>query len=157
MNFKYLILFVFIPWTFCTLSFGVEPDEILLDPVLEKRARDISSELRCLVCRNENIDSSDAGLARDLRVLVRERLIIGDSNEEVINYVNARYGDFVLLKPKFAGSALILWFLGPVLFLIGVLLIYLKLFREKNFESRKHLGVPLSQKEQKEIDKILEN
>ena len=95
-----------------TSSFGVEPDEILSDSELEKRAREISSELRCLVCRNENIDSSDADLAKDLRVLVRERLSLGESNNEVLGYVHARYGDFILLKPKFSGITIVLWLIA---------------------------------------------
>ena len=98
---------------------AVEPKEKLDDKALEVRAREISKNLRCLVCRNENIDSSNAELAKDLRVLVRERLLIGSSNDEIINYVVDRYGNYVLLKPKLQGSALILWLFGPVLLLVG--------------------------------------
>lgn len=97
------------------LSAGaVEPDEILADPVLEARAREISKELRCVVCQNQDIDSSNAGVARDLRLLVRERLVAGDSDTEVIEFVRARYGDFVLLKPPFQPSTYALW-IGPAL------------------------------------------
>ena len=142
---------------FGTLSFGVEPDEILKDEVLEKRAREISVELRCLVCRNENIDSSDANLAKDLRILVRERLLLGDSNEEVLNYVHARYGDFVLLRPKFSGSALILWFMAPFFFLMGAFLIYLNLFQKKKTKIESDITKPLTYEEQKKINSLLKD
>lgn len=102
-----------------TPGFAVQPDEILDDPVMEERARDISSGLRCLVCRNESIDDSNAELARDMRLLVRERLVAGDSNEEVVDYVVDRYGEYVLLNPLTGGSNLILWLAGPVMLLIG--------------------------------------
>lgn len=98
---------------------AVQPDEILDDPALEERARDISSGLRCLVCRNESIDDSNADLARDLRLLVRERLVEGDSDEQVIDYVVARYGEYVLLNPVASGSNLVLWLAGPVMLLLG--------------------------------------
>ena len=99
---------------------GVEPDEILKDKKLESRARSISKELRCLVCQNENIDSSNAELARDLRLLVRERLVLGDSDEAVIEYVVKRYGEFVLLNPKFIGKGLVLWLVGPIVLLSSI-------------------------------------
>lgn len=101
-------------------AFAVEPDEILDDTALEERARDISKGLRCLVCRNESIDESNAELARDLRVLVRERLVEGDSDDEVLDFVVSRYGEYVLLKPRATGSSLILWIAGPVLLLSGL-------------------------------------
>ncbi|QFT93233.1 Cytochrome c-type biogenesis protein CcmH precursor [Roseovarius sp. THAF9] len=101
---------------------AVQPDEILDDPALEERAREISSGLRCLVCRNESIDDSNADLARDLRLLVRERLVAGDSDEEVINFVVDRYGEYVLLNPVASGSNLVLWLAGPVMLLLGGLL-----------------------------------
>ncbi|MBY5988519.1 MULTISPECIES: cytochrome c-type biogenesis protein [Roseovarius] len=101
---------------------AVQPDEILDDPVLEERAREISSGLRCLVCRNESIDDSNADLARDLRLLVRERLVAGDSDEEVIDFVVDRYGEYVLLNPVASGSNLVLWLAGPVMLLLGGLL-----------------------------------
>jgi len=100
-------------------AFAVQPDEILDDPALEERARDISAGLRCLVCRNESIDDSNADLARDLRLLVRERLLEGDSDREVVDYVVDRYGEYVLLKPQTGGSNLILWLAGPVMLLLG--------------------------------------
>lgn len=96
---------------------AVQPDEMLPDPALESRAREISDGLRCLVCRNENIDESNAGLARDMRLLVRERLVGGDSNDEVVEFIVDRYGEYVLLNPTTRGSNLILWLAGPAMFL----------------------------------------
>ena len=101
-------------------SFAVEPDEILDDPVLEDRARDLSAELRCLVCRNESIDESNAELARDLRLLVRERLLAGDTDDEVIAFMVERYGEYVLLRPSTSGSSVLLWLAGPLMLLIAV-------------------------------------
>lgn len=96
---------------------AVLPDEVLDDPVLEARARDLSAEIRCLVCQNESIDASNAQLARDLRILVRERLVEGDSNKEVLDFLVARYGEFVLLRPPVNQATVLLWF-GPALVLI---------------------------------------
>lgn len=101
-------------------SFAVEPNEILDDPVLEERARDLSAELRCLVCRNESIDESNAELARDLRLLVRERLLAGDTDDEVIAFLVERYGEYVLLRPSTSGSSILLWLAGPLMLLIAV-------------------------------------
>lgn len=99
---------------------AVEPDEILADPALEARARDLSRGLRCLVCRNESIDESRAPLARDLRLLLRERLVAGDSDEAAIAYIVDRYGEYVLLNPTRQGANLMLWFAGPALLVGGV-------------------------------------
>src|SRR5436309_16106384 len=90
-------------------AFAVQPDEILADPVLETRARSLSKELRCMVCQNQSIDDSDAPLARDLRVLVRERLQAGDTEQQVIDFLTARYGEFVLLRPRFSAYTALLW------------------------------------------------
>ena len=90
-------------------AFAVQPDEILKDPVLESRARTLSQELRCMVCQNQSIDDSDAPLAKDLRVLVRERLTAGDSDNQVIDFLVARYGEFVLLKPRLSPHTVLLW------------------------------------------------
>ena len=102
-------------------SLAVEPDEILDDPVLESRARDISAGLRCLVCQNESIDASNAELAKDLRILVRERLVAGDSDDEVRAFMVARYGDFVLLKPPVKPETYALWFGPAAILLLGAL------------------------------------
>lgn len=100
-------------------AFAVQPDEVLDDPALEARARVISKELRCPVCQNESIDESHAEVARDLRMLVRERVSAGDSNDEALSFIVARYGEFVLLNPSAKGSTLILWLAGPAMLLIG--------------------------------------
>ena len=99
--------------------FAVQPDEVLDDPVLEQRARDLSTGLRCLVCRNESIDESNAELARDLRLLLRERLVAGDSDKEAVDFIVDRYGEYVLLKPTVTGSNLMLWLAGPIMLLIA--------------------------------------
>ncbi|MCB1462451.1 MAG: cytochrome c-type biogenesis protein CcmH [Nitratireductor sp.] len=100
-------------------SLAVQPDEVLSDPALETRARAISSELRCMVCQNQSIDDSDADLARDLRLLVRDRLKAGDSDEQVMDYVVSRYGEFVLLRPSFSARNLLLWAMPAIVLLIG--------------------------------------
>lgn len=110
---------------------AVQPDEILPDPALEARARAITSQLRCPVCQGETIDDSDAPISRDLRLLVRERLVAGDSDQAAIDYVVARYGEFVLFNPRASGSGLILWLAGPVLLLTGGLVAFLSLRRRK--------------------------
>ena len=102
------------------LAFAVTPDEILKDPALETRARNLSRELRCMVCQNQSIDDSEAPLAKDLRVLVRERLTQGDSDRQVLDYLVSRYGDFVLLKPPFKLETLLLWILPPLALLAGL-------------------------------------
>ncbi|MGB3867334.1 MAG: cytochrome c-type biogenesis protein [Xanthobacteraceae bacterium] len=94
--------------------FAVQPDEVMKDPAKELRARDLSRELRCMVCQNQSIDDSDAPLARDLRLLVRERIAAGDSDRQVIDFLVARYGEYVLLKPRFEGQTLLLWLLTPL-------------------------------------------
>jgi cytochrome c-type biogenesis protein CcmH len=112
---------------------AVEPDEILDDPVLEARAREISKDLRCVVCQNQDIDSSNAGVARDLRLLVRERLTAGDTNAEAIEFIRARYGDYVLLKPPFKPETYALW-LAPaflVLFGAGAVIVVLRSSRKR--------------------------
>ncbi|RCS23531.1 cytochrome c-type biogenesis protein CcmH [Phyllobacterium salinisoli] len=98
---------------------AVTPDEILPDPALEQRARALSAELRCMVCQNQSIDDSNADLAKDLRVLVRERLKAGDSNQQVLDFVVARYGEFVLLKPQFETKTILLWGFPVLILLIG--------------------------------------
>ena len=104
-------------------AFAVNPDEVLDDPALEARARGISEHLRCLVCQNQSIDDSDAELARDLRLLVRERLVAGDSDEATVQYIVDRYGEYVLLNPVFAPHTVLLWIAAPLVLLIGGLAI----------------------------------
>ncbi len=114
----WLVLWVVIAISAPGVSLAVNPDERLADPVLEQRARDLSKGLRCLVCQNQSIDDSNAALARDLRVLVRERLLTGDSNQQVLDHVVARYGDYVLMRPPFRLSTALLW-AGPGLLLLA--------------------------------------
>ncbi|MQW99721.1 cytochrome c-type biogenesis protein, partial [Sinorhizobium fredii] len=102
-------------------AFAVNPDEVLADPALEARARAISAQLRCMVCQNQSIDDSNAELAKDLRLLVRERLKSGDSDEAVIAYVVSRYGEFVLLNPRFEAKTLVLWGMPVLLLVLGAL------------------------------------
>ena len=101
-------------------ALAVSPDEMLADPVLEERAREISAGLRCLVCQNQSIDDSDADLARDLRILVRERLVAGDSDSEVEQYLVDRYGEYVLLSPRLNLHTILLWIAAPILLIAGL-------------------------------------
>ena len=103
-----------------TASLAVRPDEMLKDPALEARARHLSEELRCMVCQNQSIDDSEAPLAHDLRVLVRQRLEAGDTDRQVLDYLVSRYGDFVLLKPPFKADTLLLWGLPPLALIAGI-------------------------------------
>ena len=133
------------------------PDEILPDPALEQRARDISAGLRCLVCQNQSIDDSDADLARDLRILVRERLIAGDSDTEVLDYLISRYGDFVMLKPPFKGSTFILW-LGPLfVFILAVigLVIYFRR-RQTELANTSDSSSRLTSEEREQLNRLLD-
>jgi cytochrome c-type biogenesis protein CcmH len=100
-------------------AFSVQPDEMLADPGLEARAREISRDIRCPVCQGETIDDSNAPIARDLRIIIRERLVAGDSNQAVVDYIVARYGEGVLFNPRVEGANLILWLAGPALLLAG--------------------------------------
>jgi cytochrome c-type biogenesis protein CcmH len=139
------------------LSFGawaVQPDEVLKNPALERQAREISAELRCLVCQNQSIDDSDAPLARDLRLIVRERLQAGDSHGDVIDFVVARYGEFILLRPRLSAKTYVLW-IAPLLLLSGGLyLAYRQFRREGRFADPASAG--LSEAEQTKLRDILE-
>ncbi len=110
---------------------AVEPNEMLSDPALEARARNLSKELRCMVCQNQSIDDSEAPLAHDLRVLVRDRLQAGDNDQQVLNFLVARYGEFVLLRPQFAWHTAALWGLPPAALLAGIVAIVLVLRRRR--------------------------
>jgi cytochrome c-type biogenesis protein CcmH len=134
-----------------TSALAVQPDEVLKDPVLERRARAISAGLRCLVCQNQSIDDSDAPLAKDLRVLVRDRLKAGDTDREVQSYVVQRYGEFVLLRPVFGAHTLLLW-LTPVLMLaLGGLAAYVSLWRRRTTRP-----APLDESEKEAVDRLLQ-
>jgi cytochrome c-type biogenesis protein CcmH len=132
---------------------AVRPDEMLPDPVLEARAREIGKELRCLVCRNQSIDDSEAALAHDLRVLVRERLLAGDSDRQVLDYITARYGDFVLLRPPFKLDTWLLWG-GPLLILVVGGLGMLRFVRR---QSHRAASPPLSADEERRLARILQD
>jgi cytochrome c-type biogenesis protein CcmH len=121
-------------------AFAVQPDEVLADAALEARARVLSKELRCMVCQNQSIDDSDAPLARDLRILVRERLQAGDSDQRVIDFLVARYGEFVLLKPRFSLHTALLW-LGPAaILLIGAVGLFMV---ARRYQTRARSGLPI--------------
>jgi cytochrome c-type biogenesis protein CcmH len=133
---------------------AVEPDEVLQDAKLELRARHISEGLRCLVCQNQSIDDSEAPLAKDLRLLVRERLKAGDTDQQIEDFVVARYGEFVLLKPRFAPHTLVLWFATPALFLAALLIVVLAHRRRSAAAER---DVSLSPAEEARLDRLLED
>lgn len=132
---------------------AVEPHEVMADPKLEARARALSQELRCLVCQNQSIDDSNAELARDLRVLVRERLAAGDSDKQVLAFAEARYGEFVLLRPRFNVRTLLLW-LTPLLFLViaGYVVV-----RRNRTSATAAPAAPLSADEQRRLDQLLKS
>lgn len=142
-----LILLVFL----AAPAFAVQPDEMLPDPALEARARAITANLRCPVCQGESIDDSNAPISRDLRLAVRERIVQGDSDAQVIDYVTTRYGDFVLFKPRAAGWGLLLWLAGPLMLLAGAGLA-LGVMRAR---ARAPEAPPISAAEQAELDKLL--
>jgi cytochrome c-type biogenesis protein CcmH len=132
-------------------SFAVRPDEILPDPKLEARARALSHELRCMVCQNQSIDDSDAPLAHDLRVVVRDRLTAGDTDQQVLDFLVARYGEFVLLKPRFEWQTLPLWLAPVALLVIGGLTLIVAARRR-----RPAAPAPLSEREQARLAEITE-
>ncbi|WP_346898458.1 cytochrome c-type biogenesis protein [uncultured Roseibium sp.] len=136
-------------------AFAVAPDEVLDDPALEARARALSAHLRCMVCQNQSIDDSDAPLAKDLRVLLRERLVAGDTDEEVVDYLVDRYGEFVLLKPRFALHNLILWAAAPLALIAGLIGIFLAVRKRKTAPSVL-ASQPLSEDEKARLDALLE-
>jgi cytochrome c-type biogenesis protein CcmH len=133
-------------------AYAVQPDEVLADPALESRARNLSLNLRCLVCQNQSIDDSDAPLARDLRILVRERLKAGDSDAEVIDFVVARYGEFVLLNPRVRPSTYVLWLAPGVILVLGGLALWAGYRRRRPAPER---AAPLSEQEKAALDKVL--
>ena len=134
---------------------AVEPDEILPDPALESRARALSGELRCVVCQNQSIDDSNAPLARDLRILVRERLEAGDSDASVLQFIVARYGEFVLLRPPFRASTLLLW-LGPPALLLATLLLLLVKSRRNRLMAASAGRPALSRAEEQRLAQLID-
>jgi len=134
-------------------AFAVQPDEILKDPKLEARARHLSEQLRCMVCQNQSIDDSDAPLAHDLRVLVRQRLSSGDSDRQVLDFLVARYGEFVLLKPRLELHTLLLWGLPPAALLTGVIVLFAMARRRKSANMQVET---LSATEQRRVSTLVE-
>lgn len=141
-------------------AMAVNPSEVLPDPAQETRAREISKGLRCVVCQNQSIDDSDATLARDLRLLVRERISAGDTDKQVLDYVVSRYGDFVLLKPPFKIGTLALW-LGPLLIVVLALLGGFAFFRRQGTAQRRGAAsagaIELSDADRKRLDALLKD
>ena len=134
-------------------ALAVEPDEILDDPVLEQRARALSQEIRCVVCQNESIDSSNAEIARELRILVRERLTAGDSDPQVLDYLVSRYGDFVLLRPPVKPATYLLWFGPAVILLLGLTAVFFFFRRQR---AAPVAPTPLTAEEAARLERMLE-
>lgn len=147
---RFLAAFLFLLLPFS--SYAVEPDEMLSDPLLEARARSISKELRCVVCQNQDIDSSNAGVARDLRILVRERLLEGDSDEETIAFVQARYGDYVLMRPPFKPTTYALWLAPPALVILALAVFWAVLSGGR----KARVQIPMSSEEQVLVEKYID-
>lgn len=146
---RLLLAFAFLLTAFP--AFAVNPDEVLADPALEARARMLSSQLRCMVCQNQSIDDSNAELAKDLRVLVRERIVAGDTDRQVLDYIVSRYGEFVLLKPPFAVNTILLWGMPVFLLLVGGAVVFRQASRRRPVQA----SAPLDAEEQRELDEIL--
>ncbi|PBB93430.1 cytochrome c-type biogenesis protein CcmH [Mesorhizobium sp. WSM3864] len=143
-------LILLLALVFAGTAQAVKPDEVLPDPALEARARALSEGLRCMVCQNQSIDESDADLARDLRILVRQRLVAGDTDQQVMDYIVSRYGEFVLLKPRFSLRNALLWGTPALLLLAGGIFIVLS-----TRSRRRAPGSTLSAEEQAALDKLL--
>lgn len=147
-----IALILLLCWT--AVAQAVEPDEMLQDKALEARARALTAELRCVVCQNESVDDSNAPLAKDIRVLVRERILAGDSDEEIRDYIVARYGEYVLLRPPLSANTILLWF-GPVLLLAGGLA--LAYFYVRRLNKAPRAVAPLSAAEEEAVKRLVED
>lgn len=134
-------------------SLAVQPEEMLRDPKLEARARELSRELRCMVCQNQSIDESEAPLARDLRLLVRERITKGDTDQQVLDFLVARYGEFVLLKPPLESRTIILWALPPVALLAGAVGLFFAVRRRRTVQLE---PATLSNEEQRKLSTLVD-
>ena len=128
---------------------AVDPNEMLDDPVLEERARALSQELRCPVCRNESIDESNAALAQELRIVLRERMVAGDTDQEALDFMVSRYGEFVMLRPDTSGTNLILWMAAPVMFIIALIVGW------STIRAKREVAEGLTEAEKAELEKIL--
>ena len=133
-------------------AFAIDPAEVLSDATLESRARALFLELRCVQCQSESIAESQADIAKDLRLLVRERLIQGDSDAQALEYIAQRYGDYVLLRPRMQGGALILWFFAPFLFIVTLFVLFIRFYIR-----REGVPSPLTQDEESEISSLLKH
>jgi len=147
------ILFVAVTILLPPAAFAVQPDEVMRDPAKESRARALSRELRCMVCQNQSIDDSEAPLARDLRLLVRERIAAGDNDKQVLDYLVTRYGEFVLLKPPVEGQTLILWLLTPAVLIGGG--VGLWLYNRRRWASRPEDVTALTPEETARLEKLM--
>jgi cytochrome c-type biogenesis protein CcmH len=137
-------------------AYAVQPDEIMSDPAMEARARDLSRELRCMVCQNQSIDDSEAPLARDLRLLVRERIAAGNSDAQVLDFLVARYGEFVLLKPRFENHTLLLWLVPPLALIGGGLALWAHGRRRQRLAAGENASaLTLSAEEEARLQKLL--
>ncbi|MBA1142042.1 cytochrome c-type biogenesis protein [Mesorhizobium neociceri] len=149
-RFSLASLILLLALLFAGAAQAVKPDEVLADPALEARARLLSEGLRCMVCQNQSIDESDADLARDLRILVRQRLVAGDTDQQVMDYIVSRYGEFVLLKPRFSPRNALLWGTPVLLLLVGGIFIVLTTRSHRSLATK-----ALSAEEQAALDKML--
>ena len=137
------------------VAYAVQPDEIMADPAKESRARDLSRELRCMVCQNQSIDDSEAPLARDLRLLVRERIAAGDSDTQVIDFLVARYGEFVLLKPRLERHTLLLWLMPPLALSGGGLALWIYGRRRSKNAARNRSPLKLTAEEEARLQRLM--
>ncbi|MEQ1938426.1 cytochrome c-type biogenesis protein [Mesorhizobium sp. CN5-321] len=147
---RLLFFIALLPVLLAAPAHAVKPDEMLADPALEARARAISEGLRCMVCQNQSIDESDADLARDLRILVRDRLKAGDSDRQVVDYIVSRYGEFVLLKPRFDLRNALLWATPALLLVIGGIVLVCSVRSRRKIDSQ-----PLTEAEETELNALL--
>ena len=152
---KLISVFMSVVFVNClTISaWAVNPDEVLDNPELEQRARELSVDIRCLVCQNQSIDDSDAQLARDLRVLVREQLLEGKTDQEILDFLVDRYGEFVLLRPRFGGHTVALWGFPFIVLLIGGIVAYRAFAKRPTFAGEK---LSLSEEEKQALDKVID-
>src|SRR6202035_3259033 len=151
-----LVLLAFVCWVWSASPIhAVQPDEIMSDPVKESRARDLSRELRCMVCQNQSIDDSEAPLARDLRLLVRERIAGGDSDAQVIDFLVARYGEFVLLKPRLEPHTLLLWLLPPLALAGGGLALWMHSRRRSRGGDEDQSLLKLTAEEEARLERLI--
>jgi len=132
---------------------AVQPDEVLKDPVLEARARALSQDLRCVVCRGENIDESNAGIARDIRILLRERLTAGDTDQQILDFMVSRYGEYVLMRPTTKGANIMLWFAAPLMLLVALMIALVYARRRARAAAQPVAG--LSPDEEKRLQELM--